>query len=190
MKALPVLASVMLTVATPCAAQELVTNGGFESGNFSSFTLSGNGAFTGVDTGSASTGTYGAFFGSVGSVGNLSQTIATTAGSSYLISFDLRNGGAGSNFFQAIFGGMQLFSATNASIFGFTHYSATATASGASTALTFSFQNDPDYFRLDNVSVISLTRAVPEPATWMLLLLGFGAIGVSFRRRTSATRAA
>ena len=27
------------------------------------------------------------------------------------------------------------------------------------------------------------TAAVPEPATWALMLLGFGALGVSMRRR-------
>lgn len=32
----------------------------------------------------------------------------------------------------------------------------------------------------------AVAAAVPEPATWALMLLGFGAIGVSMRRRTSA----
>lgn len=41
---------------------------------------------------------------------------------------------------------------------------------------------------LDNVSLAS---AVPEPATWAMLLLGFGGIGVMLRgRRRRATRAA
>lgn len=31
---------------------------------------------------------------------------------------------------------------------------------------------------------LSLTRAVPEPATWALMLLGFGGIGFAMRRRT------
>ena len=30
---------------------------------------------------------------------------------------------------------------------------------------------------------ISLTQSVPEPATWAMMLLGFGAIGFAFRRR-------
>jgi hypothetical protein len=32
-----------------------------------------------------------------------------------------------------------------------------------------------------------VTTAVPEPSTWLLMLLGFGAIGVSARRRNAAT---
>ena len=30
---------------------------------------------------------------------------------------------------------------------------------------------------------LSLTQSVPEPATWAMMLLGFGAVGVAFRRR-------
>jgi hypothetical protein len=38
---------------------------------------------------------------------------------------------------------------------------------------------------------LSLTQSVPEPATWAMMLLGFGAMGVAFRRRkrTAATLA-
>ena len=35
-------------------------------------------------------------------------------------------------------------------------------------------------FGLDNISVVA---AIPEPSTWALMLLGFGAIGASMRRR-------
>lgn len=35
-------------------------------------------------------------------------------------------------------------------------------------------------------SASAVTAAVPEPATWALMLVGFGAIGVSMRRRTKA----
>ena len=37
-------------------------------------------------------------------------------------------------------------------------------------------------FEIDNVAVNS---AVPEPATWAMMLLGFGAVGFSARRRRS-----
>lgn len=44
----------------------------------------------------------------------------------------------------------------------------------------FTFGSSANSFEFDNIGVIS---AVPEPATWALLLLGFGAIGFGMRRR-------
>lgn len=35
-------------------------------------------------------------------------------------------------------------------------------------------------------SVLDVTAAVPEPATWALLILGFGAVGGAMRRRSTA----
>lgn len=50
------------------------------------------------------------------------------------------------------------------------------------TDLDFSFNpdiQDAKQFRVDNLS----TSAVPEPASWALMLIGFGAIGGAMRRR-------
>ena len=38
----------------------------------------------------------------------------------------------------------------------------------------------PDGFKLSSISV---TPAVPEPGTWAMMLIGFGAVGVAMRRR-------
>lgn len=43
------------------------------------------------------------------------------------------------------------------------------------------FSSSSRAFEIDNVSV----TAVPEPATWALLLVGFGMVGVAARRRAS-----
>ena len=185
MKASLILAGVALAFATPAAAQELVTNGGFETGDFSGFTQTGNPGATYVSSSPlvVASGAYGAQFGPIGSIGTITQTLATNAGQNYLISFDLRNLGGTPNFYDVLFGGVSLFTATNSAAFGYTNFSTTATALGVSTDLAFNFRHDPTSFALDNVSVTAVNGAVPEPATWAMMLIGFGAMGVSMRRR-------
>jgi PEP-CTERM motif len=190
MKALLIVAGATLPLATPAAAQQLVTNGGFETGDFTGFTQSGNTELTGVLSGEAPSGDFSAFFGPTGSTGSISQTLATTTGGTYQISFDLQSSGGSPTFYEVLFGGVSLFSATNAADFDFTTFSTSAVASTASTALTFTFRNDPSFFNLDNISVTPIRRvtgAVPEPATWAMMLIGFGGMGVSLRRRRATT---
>lgn len=43
-----------------------------------------------------------------------------------------------------------------------------------------------DGFKLRQIMVVPQTPAVPEPATWAMLIMGFGAIGYSLRRRQAA----
>ena len=79
----------------------LVTNGSFEDGNFTGWTLGGNYVlppnntpeiFITSGTGAADSGNYAAGFGSVHTDGTLSQTLQTTAGQQYTLSFWLANG--------------------------------------------------------------------------------------------------
>ncbi len=61
-------------------------------------------------------------------------------------------------------------------------YSFTFVATGSSELLSFAADGSAGCCygpALDNVSI----AAVPEPATWSMMLLGFGAIGVGLRRR-------
>lgn len=43
-----------------------------------------------------------------------------------------------------------------------------------------------DIYSADNTNSISVAAAVPEPATWALMMAGFGILGFGLRRRTSA----
>jgi len=56
---------------------------------------------------------------------------------------------------------------------------------------TFSgnFANGARLFGIDNLTFTpnATTGAVPEPATWAMMLLGFGAVGSAMRRRSGVT---
>ena len=75
--------------------------------------------------------------GSVGSDGTLSQTIATTAGQTYTLSFWLQNEGSSPNDFSAIWNGQTLLSLTNAAQSGYTEYTYTVTATSSTRRWSF-----------------------------------------------------
>ena len=183
---LSVLGAACLAVGTINSAQaaELVSNGGFESGDFSGWTQSGNPGFTGVTNSVANSGNSSAFFGPVGSPGFLSQSLATVTGASYLLSFFLQNYGGTPSLFQALIDGSPVFSQIDAPAQPFTLYNYNFVAAGASTNLAFAFRQDPSFFYLDDVSV-SGVAGVPTPAL-LPALLGMGAAAIRKRKGEAA----
>jgi hypothetical protein len=70
----------------------------------------------------------------------------------------------------------------------FTSYSFDITSlitPGQSYQIRFAEVDNQGFFNMgvDNVSVLATTGAVPEPATWAMMLMGFGAVGFAMRRR-------
>jgi PEP-CTERM motif len=176
--------------AAPASAGPVV-NGGFETGDFSGWTLTGDTSFSSVVSESPvpQSGTFGASFGPFQTTGGISQTLATVAGAQYVLDFWLQAeadpfGAATPNSFLATWGGATVSSLVNSPAFGYEHLSFNVTATGASTTLAFSFRDDPAFWDLDNVSV---TAAVPEPETWALVGLGLAALAAQ-RRRQRARR--
>lgn len=172
--------------ASGAARADLVTNGGFETGDFSGWTTTftpAPGAMY-VDDQPPHDGTYGAYFGYDGSI---SQTLATVAGSTYKISFWLQlesdaNGASGPGAFSASFGSVVGTALLNPTEFGYTEFDFLATATGASTDLTFNFTQVPLFWDLDSVTV-----ALPEPGSFALLAAAGLAGAAASRRRRSAS---
>lgn len=162
--------SILLT-APAVAAPHLLRNGGFEHGDFTGWTLSGNTEYSQVfnqpyDGLAARHGADYALLGPQGADGVLSQSFADAAGAKLTISFWLASDGGTADDFTASYDGDALMRVADAGAFGWTRYAATVSATGLDT-LSFSFRDDQDYFALDTIRVryadAATTRGQPIP---------------------------
>ncbi len=128
-----------------------------------------------------------------GPFSGVSQSIATQAGHHYLLTFDLGSStiwGLPSAIQASAGASSQTFTSTLSTTNGWEGESLAFTASGASTNLSLLGTSGFNYIGLDNVSVVDV-GGVPEPATWTMMLIGFGGLGAALRsRRKSAALAA
>ena len=163
----------------------LVQNGGFETGNFTGWTETGATTYMSVVSGNTSfvhSGTYGVRAGPYKSLSYLSQTLPTSPGQSYLLSFWLSNPTGGSaEQFQASWNGTTIYNITNPASFSWTQFTFRVNATGAGTVLQFGFRNDPYYFGLDDVSVTPIypPSISTQPANQTVVAGGNAAFNVT-----------
>jgi hypothetical protein len=121
----------------------------------------------------------------------LSQTIATTAGDKYDITFYLAAGAT--SYFRAYFGSGKLIELDNPNAFGWKEYTFDCVASSSSTTLAFYGNNVTSWVGLADVNVEDLGTTVPtvptvlpEPSTIIgaaLLLIPLGISSTRILRR-------
>ena len=150
--------------------QPVVLNGGFETGDQTSWSKYGNFDYNAPvnanytyngDPGSyfVHSGTYGFYLGAAGSLGFISQTLQTVSNRPYLLSFWLRNPyyPCTPNEFVVQWGGTTLMDQTNMPVFEWTNVQFVVVANAPSVALAFGGRNDPNEFALDDISAQMLT---------------------------------
>ena len=142
----------------------LVQNGGFELGSFADWTTSGNFQYCYVVSIApyVHSGTYGAELGPVGSLGYISQTLATTVGQFYQISCWLYSDGLTPNEFSVSWNGATLFDQTNVPDTLWTNIQFQAGATATNTVLALGFRIDPSNFGLDDIAVYPITFIPPQ----------------------------
>ena len=204
MKIVSLLSSMLLALALTIASASanLLTNSGFETGDFTGWSNSG---FSGVNTFSAHSGNFGAYMGLTEVDTVVSQNINTTAGSLYDVSFFLQAftpksqshtnalGGFGTNF-QVFWNGTLIFNLIGGDSFSYTQYGFTnLAATGSTTTLSFVYNFSSDasieggggslIYNLDDVSVNAAAVGVPESLSTLWLLGPAAGMLLAPRRR-------
>jgi hypothetical protein len=111
----------------------------------------------------------------------LSQTIATTPGQTYILSFALYQDLLGPTIsLEVTWDGATVFFELDPTVPGYQVFSANVVGTGSDT-LVFTSANDPAFTYLDDVSLNA--SVVPEPASLTMLGIGIGIAAYGCRRR-------
>ncbi len=176
--------SALVALSPLSAKADLIVNGGFETGDFTGWNLQHE-AFP-FAVGSAPefpvhSGEFAAQIAGFSFDPNvMTQVIAgTVAGLTYTLTFWFEQSNALPNGLVVTWNGTPLVSESN-SVHAYQQYSFNVLANGSDT-LKFTAYNNPSFAYLDDVSLN--IAAVPEPSTWIMMILGFAGLGYLAHRR-------
>ncbi|GGE07899.1 hypothetical protein GCM10011529_12890 [Polymorphobacter glacialis] len=215
---LKIVAAAAIAGAASGASAVTLVNGSFEAGSLSApfeTATAGSSAITGWTVGGFGVDYVGSYWMASDGVrsvdlsglnaGSVSQAFATTIGSNYTVTFDLSgnpDGGVGTRTaIVSIDGSLPSIKSyvvapsNSRESMNWQTYSYDFTAFTTTSRLVFaSADYTPFGPALDNVSVIDngggAGSTVPEPATWAMLMIGFGMVGMTVRSRRTAVVAA
>lgn len=165
-----ILVGLVAFCAATAYANNLVQNGGFETGDFTSWALSGDTSAAFVTSVNPHSGNFSAQLGTTSGTGYLSQTLShATPGQPYVLSFWLASDGQLPNSFAITFDGNTLDTLLNVTP-GYSLYQYTVAPTTSTPTLQFAFDDTNGSFYLDDVGL----NATPEADS----LAGFGALVV------------
>lgn len=149
---------------------EFISNGGFEAGNFTSWTVvdntPGGGNIT-IDTFPqyVHSGTYGVSAGPWQfQTGYISQVLTTGVGNNYTLTFWL-NAVNGGTIFQVYWEGNLIADLSMVLPLVWTQYTYSVTSTAATSEIKFLMENEPGYFGLDDISISGPGTILPETYT-------------------------
>lgn len=179
---------IISAIGSVSARADLIVNGGFETGDFTGWSLDHEAFPFSVGTEPSYPVHGGSYAAQIAGFENdqnvLSQAIAgSSAGQNYTLSFWFLQANPEPNGLAVQWNGNTIYSEANSG-HGYQFYSFAVVGTGSDTVSFFAY-NNPSFAYLDDVKLD--VSAVPEPSTWAMMIFGFLSVGyMTYRRRNQA----
>ena len=143
----------------------LVVNGGFETGNFTGWTIGPYQPEQTIISPNSHSGQFAAALGPAGGDGSLSQDLTTTPGQHYTLDFWLANMSTSTDDFAVKWGGTTVMELVNQPAQDYTEYKFDVVATSTTTHLEFDYRQDPTQWRLDDISLVAAASDTAPTST-------------------------